>query len=120
MASPTVFIIDDDPSVRRALSRLVRSAGLASAEFESPLEFLEKASVSASDCLVLDVRMPLMGGIELRKRLKMEKREVPTIFMTAFPSRDVDEVSVEEGVVGVLYKPFDADDFLAAIAKAVG
>ena len=78
--APTVFIVDDDPSVLKALGRLMRSAGLNATTFASPQEFLDNHDQNALGCLVLDVAMPDMNGLELQQKLVTRGCELPVIF----------------------------------------
>jgi FixJ family two-component response regulator len=111
---PIVAIVDDDPSVRRSLQRLVRSAGYAVEAFGSAREFLAWLPRAQAACLVLDVHMQEMNGFDLQARLA-----VPVLFMTAHDD-DVTRARIEKsGAAGHVWKPFDEDAVLSAIRRAV-
>ncbi len=119
MDQANIFIVDDDRSLCRALARLVSSAGWNVETFADPLEFLQRERSGGRECLVLDVSMPKMGGVELRRQLRSERRGLPTIFITAFPIRDLEKLREADDVIDILYKPFDADSLLKAISRAL-
>jgi FixJ family two-component response regulator len=114
-----VSIIDDDPSVREGAADLLNSAGIATECFDSGDEFLRSDRLASTSCLVTDVRMPGMSGIDLHDSLRQEGKEIPTILITAFP-RDVDRVRVRKaGIYGYLTKPFTADELLSCVNSAL-
>ena len=110
--------MDDDDSLRRALARTVRLAGFDVEAFESGEALLACGVPERDACLVLDVDLPGICGIELKRKLAAAGRDLPTIFITALESADVSESLAALGPVAVLYKPFNNEDLLAAIARA--
>ncbi len=111
---PFVYVVDDDESVRRALSRLLRSAGYAVESFESASEFMINARFSSKDCLILDVRMPGMTGLELLDHLAQTGNEIPTILITAHEEEYIRPPN-RPAVVACLQKPFDDEEILGII-----
>jgi FixJ family two-component response regulator len=111
----TVFIIDDDDSVRKALARLMRSAGYNVEVFGSAEEFLSSERMSSDCLLVLDIRMPGMSGIQLRQYLKDAGAELTIIFITGYEDQRNDPCIAGADVVDLLYKPFDGQKLLDAI-----
>jgi FixJ family two-component response regulator len=116
---PLISIVDDDDALRRSLDNLVRSAGLRACGFASAEAFLESNQLSETDCLVLDVRLPGMSGLELQRQLAATSSNVPIIFMTAHESGYQRKQALEAGVVAFLNKPFDEKDLLNAIDTAL-
>jgi FixJ family two-component response regulator len=112
---PTIAIVDDDASVRRALHRLVESAGYVVETFASGREFLEWLPRGRAACLVLDVHMNEMSGFDLQQRLA-----VPIIFITSYEDDSTHERVKKSGAAGHLWKPFDDRAVLEAIRRAVG
>ena len=104
---PSISIIDDDASVRVATSRLVRSLGYAAHTFESADGFLQSPRVNDTTCVITDVQMPGMSGIELQNLLIAQGRSVPMIFITAFPEESIRSRALNAGAVCFLSKPFD-------------
>jgi FixJ family two-component response regulator len=102
-----VSIIDDDSSVRIAMEGLVRSAGFVVFVFESAEDFLRSPRVDDSACLITDVQMPGMSGLDLQDRLIAQGSRIPTIFITAFPEQDVRRRAEASGAIAFLEKPFD-------------
>ena len=125
---PIVTIIDDDESVRRALRRLIKSIGLNVEAFATAEEFLEGFTPDSQDryhepgttrCLILDVHLPGLSGLELQERLKVETRELPVIFMTAYEDARKQERALQMGAVAFLYKPFEQQTLLEALQKGI-
>jgi two-component system, LuxR family, response regulator FixJ len=110
-----VFVIDDDHSVCRGLARLLDAAGFRVETFESGPAFLRRAPPKGEHCLVVDVRMPEMTGLELRDALRAKGRDSPLIFITA---HELDEHEI--GMDTVLWKPIEADLLVHAIKAAIG
>jgi len=118
--APLISVVDDDISVRKSLDRLIRSAGLEVSAFASAEEFLNSAPPRNADCLILDVRLPGMNGIELLHRLVADKRSVPTVFITAHGSDEgVRAAAASDWTVGYLIKPFSGDELLDAVNAAL-
>jgi RNA polymerase sigma factor (sigma-70 family) len=116
---PEVFIVDDDVSVRTALSRLVASAGHTVRAFSSAREFLDSQCYMNPGCLVLDVRLPDLDGIELHERLQAAGTAVPVIFMTGFGDIPTTVRAIKSGAVDFLPKPVADDTLLRAIDAAL-
>ena len=116
---PTVFVVDDDPSIRQALSNLIRSVGLAVKVFPSAREFLQAALPSGSACLVLDVRLPGLGGLELQRELAATHHHLPIIFITGHGDIPMSVRAMKAGAVEFLPKPFRDQDLLDAIHQAL-
>jgi FixJ family two-component response regulator len=115
-----VSVVDDDPSVRKSLGRLIRSASLKAAVFASAEEFLNADQVPKADCLVLDVRLPGMSGLELHRQLLARDYNVPVIFITAHGSDDeARQQAASDWTAGYFIKPFNADEFLDAVDMAL-
>jgi FixJ family two-component response regulator len=115
-----IGIVDDDESVRDSISSLLRSAGYKTESFESAEAYLNSDRASEPNCLLLDVRMPGLSGLQLQSELNHQKVSIPVIFITAHPDEQVRERALSEGAVAVLGKPFNDDVLLGAIDSAVG
>jgi len=115
----TVYIIDDDESVRRALRRLVRSVGLKAETFATAEEFLRAPEQPPPGCLVLDVHLPGLSGLELQDQLATIGRRIPIVFITAYGEEKMRERALQAGAVAFLQKPFEEQSLLHAIAKAL-
>ena len=115
----TIFVVDDDESVRRALKRLMKSVGLKVATFASAKEFLSTGCATRTGILVLDVRMPEMTGLELQKQLAASGAEIPVIFISAHEDSQAVEMALAAGAEAFLYKPFDDEELLAAIDRGL-
>ena len=118
-SKPIVFIVDDDVSARDALESLVRSAGLKVEVFDSAQEFLKRGQTDGPSCLVLDVRMPGLTGLELQQRLKNLKREIPIIFITGHGDVPMSVQAMKAGAVEFLMKPHIDQNLLDAIQAAL-
>jgi FixJ family two-component response regulator len=118
--APLVAIVDDDVSVRQSARRLVRSLGYRSEAFGSAEEFLESDVISEAACLIADVRMPRMGGLELQRRVAGRKPSMPIVFITALATEDEQRRALRAGAVAFLRKPFDTQVLLAVLRKALG
>jgi FixJ family two-component response regulator len=114
-----ISIVDDDESIREALCGLLRSVGFAVNAFASAEEFLASHQLGSTDCLVLDVRMPGMGGIELRRQLVANHYEIPVILITAYEDEGMRARALSGGVRAVLFKPFDDQGLLNEIHSAL-
>jgi FixJ family two-component response regulator len=114
-----VMIVDDDDSMRRAARRLVRSFGLGVDTFASAEDFLASGRLGETACLVLDVHMPGLSGIELQSKLIAEGHHIPVIFITAFADEKTQAQALEAGAYAYLIKPFDEDDLLEGIRRAL-
>jgi DNA-binding NtrC family response regulator len=117
--SPLVCVVDDDLSVRESIAELARSAGLVVESYSSAQEFLEKPRLPAPECLVLDVKMPGLTGLELQDRLERDQREVPIVFVSGQSDVPMSVQALKAGALDFLIKPFDPDRLLAAIWAGV-
>jgi FixJ family two-component response regulator len=115
-----VAIVDDDRSIQRALKDLMESAELLARCFGSAEEFLESKHRSEIACLVADVRMPGMSGLELQARLKLEGARIPMIFITAHSDAKLKTEAMNAGAVDFLFKPFDDEVLLDKVRTALG
>ncbi len=115
-----ISVVDDDVSVREAIRGLLRSAGFDAEVFASAEQFLTSGRLNGTTCLVLDVRMPGMSGIELQERLIASGHLIPIVFITAHADEDERARALDRGAVDCLQKPFSDDALLDAIAKANG
>jgi FixJ family two-component response regulator len=113
-----VLLVDDDESLRRALARTIRLAGFEVQAFQSVEALLAHGVPERDACLVLDVDLPGIGGIELKRTLAESGRNLPTIFITALEPAEVGASLATLAPVAVLYKPFDKKDLLDAIGRA--
>jgi FixJ family two-component response regulator len=118
-AVPVISIIDDDASVRVATTNLVRSLGFAAHAFASAEEFLLSPRMDDTSCLITDVQMPGMSGMELQSLLTAQGRKTPIIFITAFPEERIRARVLEAGAVGFLSKPFDGGTLIKCIDSAL-
>jgi Response regulator len=114
-----VFIVDDDPAVRNALGSLVRSAGHVVRPFASAQEFLDSPASDTPCCLVLDVRLPGLSGLDLQSRMVELDREVPIIFITGHADVPTSVRAMKAGALEFLTKPFQDEDLLRAISSAL-
>jgi FixJ family two-component response regulator len=116
---PLVAIVDDDQSIRDTTKDLLESAGLAAVTFASASLLLKSRRIRSVSCLVADVRMPEITGLELLQRLAGSNQPIPTILMTAYPDERVRAQAIKHDVVCYLTKPFAADELLACIHRAI-
>jgi len=116
----TVYVVDDDESIRRALGRLLRSAGYDALTFESAEEFLDSTPGLGEGCLVLDIRLPGMTGLDLQERLVSGGTRYAIVFMTAHDNPQWQERAKKAGAVAYLRKPFPEHSLLDAIRLASG
>ena len=114
-----VFVVDDDAAVREALGGLIRSAGLKVETFASAQEFLARAPADVSSCLVLDVRLPGLSGLDLQTRMAEINREIPIVFITGHGDIPTSVRAMKAGAVEFLTKPFGDRELLDAIAQAI-
>ncbi len=117
-AQPTVFIVDDDDSVRRALQRLARSVGLNVETFGGAQEFINSYDSSRPGCLVLDVRMPGLSGLDLQEELKLRGFTIPIVFITGHGDVPMSVRAMKGGAVDFISKPFNDQTLLDAIQHA--
>jgi FixJ family two-component response regulator len=117
---PVVFVVDDDPSIRDALTSLIRSVGLRVETFESARAFLTRQPPDAPGCLVLDVRLPGLSGLDLQRELAAAQITMPIIFITGHGDIPMTVQAMKAGAVEFLTKPFRDQELLDAIAQAIG
>jgi FixJ family two-component response regulator len=114
-----IFIIDDDESARAALALLVRSLGLQARSFDSAEEFLKAENLQNSACIISDIQMPGMSGIDLKRYLTARNILTPVIMVTAYAERDVKERALASGAFCVIEKPFDPRVLVDCLERAL-
>jgi FixJ family two-component response regulator len=118
-AAATVFVVDDDASVRKSLTRLLEAAGYTVEAFASAREFLEAARAPGPSCLVLDVRMPGITGLDLQKTLGQAVHRIPIVFVTGHGDIPTSVQAMKAGAIDFLTKPYAAKDLIDAIRRAL-
>jgi FixJ family two-component response regulator len=118
-AKPAVYVVDDDPSVRVAMERLLKSVGLTVKTFASAREFLDQATPEWSGCLIVDLRMPGMGGLDLQDQLSARQVSLPVIFLTGYGTVPASVRAMKAGAVDFLEKPVDDQKLLDAVHEAL-
>ena len=116
---PLIAIVDDDESVREATKGLMRSMGHAAEAFSSGEDFLRSPHLSRTACLVADVNMPGMSGLDLHRHVSSVTESIPTILITAYPNDNVRARALTAGVIGYLIKPFSEDELLGCVRSAL-
>lgn len=114
-----IAVVDDDASIRTAIDSLLRSRGYLVCTFQSAEALLEAPELARLACVITDVRMPAIGGIQLQRMLRAQGRTVPFIFVTAFPEGGVRTQAMDGGAVCFLEKPFDAPTLLRCVERAL-
>jgi len=114
-----IAIVDDDPSVREGLESLVRAAGWRAQTFASAQEFLAHPRAEAPSCLILDLQLPGLSGLDLQKRMAEAELEIPIVFLTGHGNIPASVQAMKAGAVEFLTKPFDEQDLLRAIHEAI-
>ena len=117
--NPLISIVDDDESVRTALKSLIDSVGFRAEVFCSGEEFLKSSYVAQTDCLIADVRMPGMSGLELQERLHAAGASVPIVFISAHDDKEARARGLRDGAIAFLQKPFSEDSLLGAISEGL-
>ena len=115
---PLISIVDDDEPIRDVICSLMESVGLRAYAFASAEEFLKSPYLNETACLICDVQMPNMSGIDLQRVLIAQASRIPIIFITAFPDEAVESRAMKAGAVCFLSKPFDAHEIVRYVAKA--
>jgi FixJ family two-component response regulator len=115
-----IVLVDDNEQVRRATAGLLRSLGYRTATFASAEEFMRSTQLHKTSCLITDVQMPGMTGIELQARLKAQGHRIPVIVMTAFPDDSVRDRAMQNGASGFLTKPFTMESLTVCLLRALG
>jgi FixJ family two-component response regulator len=118
-AAPIVFIVDDDISVRESLELLIRSQGWQAETFESAKEFLDRPRVLVPSCLILDVSLPGLNGLELQKRVAVERTEMPIVFITGHGDVPMSVEAMKAGALEFLTKPLSQNVLVSAIRNAL-
>jgi FixJ family two-component response regulator len=118
--APLISIVDDDESMRESTKGLVRSLGYEAAAFASAEEFMQSERVGDTSCLIADVQMPGLSGIDLQNWLIARGVRMPTIFITAFPEEGTRLRAMSAGAVGYLDKPFSEESLVKCLASALG
>jgi FixJ family two-component response regulator len=116
---PLISVVDDDESIREARRGLMKSLGYTAEAFASAEEFLNSRKVRRTSCLIADVQMPGMTGLELYRHLVASGMTIPTILITAYPDDSVRDRALGDGVVCYLSKPFDESDLLACLRSSL-
>jgi len=116
---PTVIVIDDDLSMLRSLKRLLVASGFQVETFDRPSTLLASSLPHSNACMIVDINLPEMSGIELCETLKISARSLPTILITARTDRQVRSLAASSDAVALLFKPFDNGPLLDAIARAL-
>lgn len=119
MVAICVALVDDEASVRRALCRLLRLAGLEVLSYESGQAFLESLPTRRPDCVLLDIQMPGLTGLQVRDRLRAMLPTLPVVFITGGDDPEVANQSLSGGAIGLLRKPFSRQELLDALASAL-
>ena len=117
--TPIVFVVDDDVSVRESLELLIRCEGWQPETFASAQEFLTRPRALVPSCLVLDFSLPGLNGLELQKRVTVERTDMPIIFITAYESKDSRQRAMQAGAAAFLGKPFSDEQLLQTIRSAL-
>ena len=118
LQSNLVATVDDDHRVRESVRSVLESAGYETVTFESAETFLRSGALSSVTCIIADVRLPGIDGTELQRRIRLERRELPVIFITAHDDDDIRKQALRDGAVAFLLKPFDGGDLLEHVARA--
>ena len=113
-------IVDDDPSVREALTSLVRALGYVAVTFECAEDLLKSRRRASVSCLITDLQMPGMTGLDLHRQLSASGKPIPAILITAFPDERARERALQAGVICYLTKPFSEDNLLACLRSILG
>ena len=117
--APLVFIVDDDASVRRSTERLIRSSGMRAESFASAQDLLSSERAVEAACLIVDVRMPGIDGLELARRLRANAQRTPMVFFSAQATQEEEERALRSGAVAFLRKPVSKDALLHVIHRAL-
>jgi FixJ family two-component response regulator len=114
-----ISIVDDDKSVREAVNTLIRSLGYTTATFTSAEEFLDSGCLCDTSCLITDLQMPGMSGVDLQRHLAANGHCTPVILVTAHPEQSVRKRALDAGAIGFLSKPFSEESLIACLNKAL-
>jgi FixJ family two-component response regulator len=116
---PLISIVDDDELIRDAATGLIKSLGYNAVAFASAEDFLSSRQLSQTACLIADINMPEMSGLDLHRQLSASGKPIPTVLITAYPDDGVRKRALSAGVIGYLTKPFEEDDLLACVRSAL-
>jgi FixJ family two-component response regulator len=119
-SKPIVAVVDDDPRIRESLESLIESAGFKAQVFPLAEDFLSGELLAEIDCLITDVRMPKMDGLELQRLVRLKRPELPVIFITAHHEDRIEQCAFAQGAAFFVRKPFDAVELLRAIRLSLG
>lgn len=117
---PLVLVVDDDPSVRKALARLLKSVAMRVETFSSPAEFFQLQLPDVPSCLILDVELPGIDGLELQRKLSQSHVPLPIVFITGHGDIPMSVRAIKSGAVDFLPKPFNDEELLSAVRQALG
>ncbi len=117
--APLIVVVDDDASIRLATDSLLRSRGYAVDSYPSAEEFLKSGRIQTASCVITDVRMPIMSGVQLQAAIRALGYHVPFIFITAFPEEGTRERAMRDGATCFLTKPFEAPQLIGCIEQAL-
>ena len=120
MTSGLISVVDDDESIRRTTTFLIESFGFRSAAFESAENFLKSGQLHDTSCLIVDVQMPGMNGLELQSQLAAAGYDIPIVFMTAYENKASRQQAMQAGAVAFLAKPFGDEQLLQTVRLALG
>jgi FixJ family two-component response regulator len=120
IVKPVVAVVDDDRRVRESLESLIESAGFTARVFALGEDFLQRGHLTETSCLISDIRMPGMDGLDLQRRVRLARPELPIIFITAHHDDELERSALAEGAVCFIHKPFDAGELLRATRVALG
>jgi len=120
IVKPVVAVVDDDPRVRESLESLIESAGFTAQVFARGEDFLRRGHLTETSCLITDIRMPGMDGLDLQRRVRLVRPELPIIFITAHHDDELERSAFAEGAVCFIRKPFDAGELLRVTRVALG
>lgn len=119
MLQPRVRVVDDEPSVRESIAFIIRLAGFETVQYESAVQFLENDDLSRAGCLVLDIRMPNMTGLELQQELNRRKSSLPILFLTGYADVNMAVMALKNGAADFMEKPMNPEKMQTAVKKLV-
>jgi FixJ family two-component response regulator len=119
LTKPVIAIVDDDRRVRESLESLIESAGFTARAFSLAEDFLQGGLLAGTSCLITDVRMPGMGGLDLQRCVRRERPELPVIFITGHHEDEVERCALAQGAACFISKPFDAGELLRVVKSAL-
>jgi FixJ family two-component response regulator len=119
ITKPVIAVVDDDSRVRESLASLIESAGFTARVFALAKEFLQEDFMARTSCLITDVRMPGMDGLDLQRCVRLERPDLPVIFITAHHDDEVERCAFAQGAAFFIRKPFDAEELLRAVKIAL-